>query len=194
MALTRKALRAMGLTDEQVDSIAEEHGETVKALKDENEALKAKLANYDTIKTERDDFKTRAEDYKAKYDREHADLEDYKHTVAERDAKTAKEAAAKAYFESKGITGANLDIALRGADGEIKALTVEDGKITDTSGLDGLVSGIYSGLVVTQETRGAKMATPPATGGKSLTKEEIFAIRDTAERQKAIKENPQLFT
>lgn len=32
MALTRKALKAMGLTDEQVDSIVEMHVETTDAL------------------------------------------------------------------------------------------------------------------------------------------------------------------
>ena len=34
MALSRKSLKAMGLTDEQVDSIIEMHTETVDGLKD----------------------------------------------------------------------------------------------------------------------------------------------------------------
>ena len=39
MALTRKSLKAMGLTDEQVDSIVEMHTETV-------DGLKADIAKY----------------------------------------------------------------------------------------------------------------------------------------------------
>ena len=39
MALTRKSLKAMGLTDEQVDSIIEMHTETV-------DGLKADIAKY----------------------------------------------------------------------------------------------------------------------------------------------------
>ena len=41
MALTRKALKAMGLTEEQVDSIIEAHTETVDALKSMVNAYKA---------------------------------------------------------------------------------------------------------------------------------------------------------
>ena len=41
MALTRKALKAMGLTDEQVDSIVEMHVETTDALKEQRDAFKA---------------------------------------------------------------------------------------------------------------------------------------------------------
>ncbi len=41
MALTRKGLKAMGLTDEQVDGVIEAHTETVEALKNQRESYKA---------------------------------------------------------------------------------------------------------------------------------------------------------
>ena len=41
MALTRKALKAMGLTDEQVDSVIEMHTETAEALKQQRDEFKA---------------------------------------------------------------------------------------------------------------------------------------------------------
>ena len=41
MALTRKALKAMGLTDEQVDSVVEMHTETVDAIKEQRDGYKA---------------------------------------------------------------------------------------------------------------------------------------------------------
>lgn len=37
MALTRKSLKAMGLTDEQVDGVIEAHTETVEALKNQHD-------------------------------------------------------------------------------------------------------------------------------------------------------------
>lgn len=42
MALTRKALKAMGLTDEQVDSIVEMHVETTDALKEQRDAIQGR--------------------------------------------------------------------------------------------------------------------------------------------------------
>jgi len=195
MALTRKSLKAMGLTDEQVDSIVEMHSETVDGLKDKLKTAEEKANKLDDVQKELDDLKAKkGEDYKAKYEQEHKDFEAFKKNVTAKETKAAKEAAVKAYFESKNITGANLSIAMRGARDEIDAIALDGEAIKDTSALDALVSGEYAGLVVTKSKQGAATATPPAnTGGSKMTREEIMKIKDTTERQKAIAENISLF-
>lgn len=90
------------------------------------------------------------------------EYEDYKATISAKETKSAKEAAARAYYESKGITGKALDIAMRGSGAEIEALELEDGKIKDATALEALVKGDFSGLVSTTTTTGANTATPPA--------------------------------
>ena len=55
MALTRNFLKAMGLTDEQVNSIIESHADTVDALKKERDEWKGKAGNVDTLTRERDE-------------------------------------------------------------------------------------------------------------------------------------------
>ena len=50
MALTRKSLKAMGLTDEQVDSIVEMHTDTVDGLKEKIRIAEEKAADYDEVK------------------------------------------------------------------------------------------------------------------------------------------------
>lgn len=73
-------------------------------------------------------------------------------------------------------------------------------KIKDTKALDALVDGTYKGLVSTTQTKGANPANPPAnTGGANLTKADIYKkddkgryVMSTAERQKALAENPDL--
>ena len=201
MALTRKSLKAMGLTDEQVDSIVEMHAETVDALKDKLKAAEDKASKLDGVQKELDDLKaSNGDDYKAKYEKEHKDFESYKKDVAAKETKAAKEAAVRAYFEGKNITGANLSIALRGARDEIEGVELDGTTIKDTSALDALVSGEFAGLVVTTTKQGASTATPPAnTGGSKMTKADVFKKDDkgryvlsTAERQKALAENPEL--
>lgn len=201
MALTRKSLKAMGLTDEQVDSIVEMHAETVDALKDKLKAAEDKASKLDGVQKELDDLKaSNGDDYKAKYEKEHKDFESYKKDVAAKETKAAKEAAVRAYFESKNITGANLSIAMRGARDEIAGVELDGTTIKDTSALDALVSGEFAGLVVTTTKQGAATATPPTnTGGSKLTKADIYAKDEhgrykmsTAERQKALAENPEL--
>ena len=121
------------------------------------------------------------------------EFDDYKAEVSGREAKAAKERAARAFFEGKGITGKSLDIAIRGCGAEIDALELDDGKIKDDTALDALVKDTYSGLVSTTVTRGAQTANPPVNNGAAKTKEQIMGIKDTAERQREIAQNLDLF-
>ena len=196
MALTRKSLKAMGLTDEQVDSIVEMHTETVDGLKDKLKTAEEKANKLDDVQKELDGLKANGgDDYKAKYEAEKKAFADYKADQTAKETRVAKEKAVKAYFEGKNITGANLDIAMRGCRDEIGAIELDGDKIKDTAALDALVSGTFAGLVVTKSVQGAQTANPPANnGGKSYkTKGEIMAIKDRAERQAAIAENHEMF-
>jgi len=190
--LSRKGLKAIGCTEEQVDIIAEAHGSVVANLQGQIKTLEGKVADYDAVVKERDDLK--AGDYKRKYETEKNDFAAYKKQVEEEHTKSAKESAVRAYFESKSITGKNLDIAMRGARDEIAAVTLADGKIGDTAALDELIGGTFAGLVSKTETRGTDVANPPSNGGRQKpSKAEILAIEDDAERQEAIAENIELF-
>ena len=192
MAVTRKGLKAMGLTDEQVDSIIEMHSETVDALKKERDGLREKAEQYDEVKKELDGIKG-GEDWKSKYNAEKKAFEDFKKDIQAKETLVAKENAVKAFFESKGITGANLDIAIRGAKDEIKSIELDGDKIKDSASLDALVAGTYKGLIATTSQQGANQVNPPANTGTKKTKAEILAIKDPAERQREIAKNLDLF-
>lgn len=201
MALTRKSLKAMGLTDEQVDSIVEMHTETVDGLKDKLKTAEEKANKLNDVQKELDGLKANSgDDYKAKYEAEKKAFAEYKADQTAKETKAAKEKAAKAFFEGKNITGANLDIAMRGCRDEIGAIELDGDKIKDTAALDALVSGTFAGLVVTKTVQGAQTANPPANnGGSKLTKADIYKrdekghyVMSTAERQKALAENPEL--
>lgn len=201
MAFTRKYLKSItvgdkGLSDDQIDGIMDLHAEVVDGLKEELVNAKKDAEKLAAVQKELDEAKANNGDtYKTKYEKEHSEFEAFKKSVTEKETAAAKSAAVKAYFESKGIKGDNLDIAMRGAKEETDGVELEEGKIKDTSKLDALISGTYKGLVVTTETKGAKTPTPPAGSGASATKtkEDIMKIKDTAERQKAIAENHELF-
>ena len=115
MSLTRKSLKAMGLTDEQVDSIIEMHTDTVDGLKEQVNTYKADAEKLPNVQKELDDLKAMGDGgYKEKYEKEHKAFEDYKADITAKESKAAKEKAVRAYFESKNITGSNLDLAMRG--------------------------------------------------------------------------------
>lgn len=121
MALTRKLLKGMGLTDEQVDTIIEAHTDTVDGLKADVSRYKADAEKLPGVQKQLDDLKAAGDGgYKEKYEKEHSDFEAYKSGVTAKESKAAKEKAVRAYFESKNITGANLDLAMRGCGEEMR--------------------------------------------------------------------------
>ena len=187
MALTRKMLKGMGLTEEQADTIIDAHTETVDGLKEKLKAAEDKAKTADDLQKELDGLKAKGgEDYKARAEKAEKELKDYKAEVAAKETRAAKEKAVKAYFEAKDITGGNLAIALRGAKDEINGIELDEkGGIKDTKALDDLVGGEFASLVVKSSTRGAKTSTPPGSdkGSAVKTRAEIIAIKDPGERQ-----------
>lgn len=201
MALTRKLLKGMGLTDEQVDTIIEAHTDTVDGLKADVSKYKTDAEKLSDVQKELDELKAKRDDgWKEKHDKLKSEFDKYKSDIEAKETKANKEKAARAFYESKGITGKNLEIAMRGSRSEIDGIELDGGKIKDASTLDALVKGDFSGLVATTTTKGANTANPPANnGGDKLTKADIYKkddkgryVMSTAERQKALAENPNL--
>lgn len=195
MALTRKLLKGMGLTDEQVDTIIEAHTDTVDGLKADIGRYKADAEKLPGIQKQLDELKATGDDgYKEKYEKEHSAFETYKADVTAKEAKAAKEKAVRAYFEGKNITGANLELAMRGCGEEMAAIELNGDKIKDTKSLDALVAGTYKGLVSTSRTKGTDTSNPPGnTGAGTMTKEKIMEIKDRAERRAQIAAHMDLF-
>lgn len=198
MALTRKFLAALGIEADKVDEIINAHSETVDGLKEQLKAAKEDAEKLKDVQKELDDLKADVKNnYKSKSDFDKLDKEfkDYKSEISGREAAAAKEKAVRAYFESKGIKGANLEIAIKGSRDEIAAIELDGEKIKDAKTLDALVAGTFKGLVSTTGERGANTNNPPANGGKSGVKtlDEIYAIKDRDARQAAILENREKF-
>ena len=178
MALTRRALKAMGIEEEKIDEIISMHTDTVDGLKADVSKYKADAEKLPGIQKQLDDLKAAGDGgYKSKYEKEHSDFEAFKSNITAKETKAAKEKAVRAFFESKNITGANLDLAMRGCGEEMAALEMDGDKIKDTKGLDALLSGAYKGLVSTMQQQGANPANPPATPpAKTYTTEQIRSM------------------
>lgn len=195
MAFTRKMLKALSIEDEKIDSIMDAHAEVVDALKKQRDDYKADAEKLEGVQKELDGLKAgNGDSWQKKYEDEHKAFEDFKKSAEAERVAASKEKAARAFFESKGITGTNLEIAMRAARAEIDGAELDGDEIKDAKALEDLVQGTLAGLVVSTRTKGAQTANPPANnGGASLTREEIMKIKDTAERQKAIAEHLDLF-
>ncbi len=204
MSLTRKKLTALGIESDKIDEIIEAHIETVNALKDELTEAKSKADSYDKVKAERDklaeevkaykDAKDGDEPYKAKYDALKDEYDKYKEGIKAENTKTNKVNAYKQILADIGVSSKRIDSITKLAD--LNAIELDDdGKIKDADKLSESLKGEWSDFIeVKGEKSGAKSYNPPKKdGNNTLTREEILKIKDTAERQKAIAENIDLF-
>ena len=87
MALTRAMLKGMGLTEEQVSAIIEEHTNVTSALKEQIKEYKADAEKLPGVQKELDDLKndTSASDWEKKYNDEHTAFEAYKKDISDKE-------------------------------------------------------------------------------------------------------------
>ena len=195
MGLTRKLLKGMGLTDEQVDTIIEAHTDTVDGLKEQVKTYKADAEKLPNVQKELDDLKAAGDGgYKEKYEKEHKAFEDYKADVGAKETRAAKEKAVMEYLKGKNVQEGNLKLAMRSLNAEIEAAELDGDKLKDTKAFDALIEGDLKGLVTTTTEKGApNPANPPKNTGGTMTKDQIMAIKDRDERRAAIAANMNLF-
>lgn len=141
MALTRKFLQDLNLPGDVIDSIINEHAVTTNNLVNEIQTAKEGADAYAAAKKELDTLN----DFKAKYETEKADHERLINEIDGAKAAKSKLDALTAYFESKNITGGNLQIALRGV--SLDDIELDGEQIKDTGALDALVEGDFKPLV-----------------------------------------------
>jgi hypothetical protein len=185
-----------------VNEIIEGHTTSIEALREERDSYKEKAQKADDLQKQLEkaqkDLKEATSDeaeekYKTKYEMLKDEFKEYKKGIEE---KATKESKAKAYREilkEAGISDKRIESVLKVSD--IDSIEFDDdGKVKDK---DELLKGIkeeWSDFIQTADVQGANPENPPANiGGKTMTKEDIMKIKDTSERQKAIKENIELF-
>ena len=194
MAFTRKFLKALGLTEEQVDSVVEAHTETVDGLKSQMAGYKTDAEKLEGVQRELDDLKAKGgEDYKSKYDSEHAAFEKYKNDQNAKESAALTERLHREQLNALGITGKRADSIVRLTD--LSTVKVKDGKLEDADGVKKGIQTDYADFIPKTRTDGADPADPPHSGGK-MSREEIYKKDDkgryllsTAERQKALAES-----
>lgn len=187
----------MGIEAEKIDEIISAHSETVDGLKTEIANWKTKAGDYETLKQQFDALKASGDGdktYKEKYEALEKEYNDYKADQAAKEAHVAKESAYRAMLKEIGVAEKRIDAIVKVS--KIDDLKVnKDGSISDADGLKKNLTEEWADFIVSNGTKGAQTPTPPKTGGNpgALSREEIMKIKDSAERQKAIAENIELF-
>lgn len=208
MALTkaqvREILSAAGVTSENmseaVDKIIDGHVTSVNALREDIAKYKADAEKLPTVQKELDDMKANSNDgWKEKHDKLKDEFDTYKKDVEAKETHNKKVEAYKAILKDANLSEKGIEKAVKYAEWDKIELNA-DGRVKGANDHIKAVREEWAEYVTTTTTTGAKTSTPPANnGGTKLTKAEIYAKDEhgryklsTAERQKALAENPEL--
>lgn len=184
MALTRKMLKAMGIEDEKIDEIIDAHREVTDSLKADRDKYKADAEKLTDIQKELDEANKKLEavdtdEYKAKYEKEHKDFEDYKKSIDAEKTKAKKVEAYKELLKEAGVSEKRIDAITKITSMDDIELDA-DGKIKDSDKKIEAVKEEYSEFIVVEGSKGADVKTPPDNkggAGKTLSRAAEVAMR-----------------
>ena len=196
MALTRKYLKSIGLNEDQIEGVIEEHQNTLESLKEQNKTLKADAEKLPGVQKELDDLKAAGDGgYKEKYEAEVKAHKEYKQQIESEKKAVLDEADVMAICKEAGIAReSSLRLIVKDFD-RSKIERGEDGKITNRAKLVEAVKKDYADFVGTPGKDGTPPATPPTGGGggTAKTKKEIIDMTDPVARQAEMMNNLAMF-
>ena len=165
MSLTRKKLKALGVSEDAIETIIEEHTEVVNGLKADVEKHKDNAEKLPGVQRELDELKAKGDDgYKKKYEDEHTAFENFKKQQTEKETRGAKERAYREILKAAGVDERRIDTILKVTNlDEMEVGT--DGKIKDADKVTESVKTEWADFVVTKREKGAPTVTPPRRSG-----------------------------
>lgn len=176
-------LKAMGIEDEKIDQIIDEHAESVNALKAQRDEFKEAADKADGYKKELDALKAKgADEYEEKYKAKCKELDDYKAEVAGEKAAAEKRGLYRKLLESAGVDPKRIDTVLKVSD--LSGVTVKDGAIEGADDLTESIKSDWSDFIAVKTTQGATVPNPPkGTGGAAAPKNLREALHQRYENK-----------
>ena len=185
MALTRKMLKAMGIDEDKIEQIIDEHSESISAIKAERDDYKEKAEQLSDIQKQLEKAQRKAikaDEWENKYNE-----------IESKQSKESKETAYRRLLKDIGISNdARIDKIIRISD--LSRVQMEDGKIKNADSLKTDLKKEWSDFIPTTSTKGADTQTPPTTTPTIIkSKADIYAKDDhgryklsASERQEAL--------
>lgn len=185
MALTRKMLKAMGIEDEKIEQIIEEHVESIDGLKAERDRYKAGADEAEGLRKQLEEAKKAGEgagEYEEKYKAKCKELDDYKAKVDGEAAEREKRGLYRELLAGAGVDPKRIDTVLKVSD--LSGVTVKDGAIEGADDLTESIKADWSDFIAVKATQGAHVSTPPkGDGGTAAPKNLREALHQRYENK-----------
>ena len=165
MALTRAMLKGMGLTEEQISAIIDEHTNVTSGLKDQIKQYKEDAEKLPNVQKELDDLKTGNNDWKDKYEKEHKAFDDYKGEISKKETLQKIKSAYKKLLIDAKVDEQRIDSILKITD--FSNMKLDGDGLVDADKITETIKEDWKGFIVTTGTKPAGVETPPGGNGGS---------------------------
>lgn len=204
MALTRKMLAAMEISEEKIGEIMSAHLATVNEIKDERDALKSEVddlkkdskateglqAKLDAANEELEKFKS--SDWEKKYNDLKGEFDTFKSDTEKKATLSAKTAAYRKLLVEAGISEKRVDTVLKVSGSEIDSVEFDDeGKVKDADKLTESAKTNWADFIATTREEGAGVPNPPANNGGDGAKQPSRAAQLAAQYKNEHYGNPK---
>lgn len=163
-------LKAMGIEDEKIEQIIEEHVESIDGLKAERDRYKSGADEAEGLRKQLEEAKAAgegADEYEEKYKAVVKKLEDYKAKVEGEKAAAEKRSLYRKLLKSAGVDPKRIETVLKVSD--LEGVTVKDGAIEDADKLTEGIKADWADFIATTTVKGADVAhAPKGEGGKDI--------------------------
>lgn len=210
MALSKAQLKEIlskaGVSEDNMSAAVKEimagHEASIEALQEERDNYKDSASKYESEHKRAEDLEKKLKDanesnkdsYKVKYEAMKEEFAEYKKGIEAEKTKATKTEAFKALLKEIGISDKRIDSVTKVSD--IDSLKLDkDGKIDGIEELKKSLETEWADFIVKEQSKGANVANPPAGNGgaNTMTKEQIDAIKDTAQRQALMLQHKDLY-
>lgn len=167
MAFSRKQLKAIGLTEEQVETVVDWHTETVNALKEERDTAKADADKLADIQKQLADAQEKlkqadSDGYKKKFEEAQQKFEALEKSTKEEKTRNAKESKMREALKKAGFSENGINkVAKYG--GYVDTIELDEkGEIKDADTFLNAAKSEWGEYIGKSENVGAEPANPPA--------------------------------
>lgn len=187
-------LKAMGIDDEKIDQIIEEHVESIDGLKAERDRYRAGADEAEGLRKQLEEAKA-AGDGAGEAERKLKELTDefeaYRAKVDGEAAEREKRGLYRKLLEEAGIDPKRIDSVLKVSD--LSKVSVKDGAIEGAEGIAEGIKSEWADFIATTSTRGANVPNPPKGGGSTAITPDAFRKMTVRERNALHESDPDTY-
>lgn len=184
----------MGLEDEKIEAIIDEHSESVTALKQQRDEFKAKAEQADELSKQVEALKASGagnDENAEKLAALSEEFDAYRKQVASEKGEAEKRGLYRELLAKAGVDAKRIDSVLRVSD--LSNVAVKDGAIENAAELTEGIKADWADFIATTTTEGANVAHPVTGGTKTGATAQDFKRMSIRDRQTLFESDPDTY-